>query len=78
MFFIFVERVFVGSFFLPGPRNNFNSQLLKWSSLWATPIVPSSWATKVSTIGQQALFGAEGAEESQGHKALGIHRPCAI
>ena len=38
-------------------------------------LVPS-WATVVSTIGQQALFGAEGAEESQGHKALGIHRPC--
>ena len=42
----------------------------------ATGALPSSWATKVSTIGQQGLFGAEGAEESQGHKALGIHRPC--
>ena len=37
--------------------------------------LPSSWATKVSTIGQQALLGAEGGEESQGHKAIGIHRP---
>ena len=37
--------------------------------------VPSCWATKVSTIGQQALLGAEGAEESQGHKALEINRP---
>ena len=32
-------------------------------------------ATKVSEIGQQALLGAEGVEESQGHKGLGIHRP---
>ena len=38
-------------------------------------LIPSSWATKVSTIGQQALLGAEGTEESQGHKALGIQRP---
>ena len=30
--------------------------------------VLSSWATKVSEIGQQALVGAEGAEESQGRK----------
>ena len=29
----------------------------------------------VSTIGQQTLLGAEGAAESKGHKALGIHRP---
>ena len=32
----------------------------------------SSWATKVSEIGQQALVCAEGAEESQGRKDHGI------
>ena len=32
----------------------------------------SSWATKVSEIGQQALVGAESAEESQGRKDHGI------
>ena len=37
--------------------------------------IPSGWATKVSEIGQQALLGAEGVEESQRHKGLGIHRP---
>ena len=37
--------------------------------------LPSVWDNKVSTIGQQALLGAEGVEESQGHKPLGIHRP---
>ena len=35
-------------------------------------LVRSSWATKVSEIGQQALVGAEGAEESQGRKDHGI------
>ena len=38
-------------------------------------LVQSSWASKVSEIGQQALLGAEGAEESQGHKAFGFRRP---
>ena len=37
--------------------------------------VRSTWATKVSTIGQQALLGAKGAEESQGRKDHGIRRP---
>ena len=35
-------------------------------------LVRSSWATKVSEIGQQALVGAEGAKESQGRKDHGI------
>ena len=35
-------------------------------------LVQSSWATKVSEIGQQALVGAESAEESQGRKDHGI------
>ena len=35
-------------------------------------IIPSSWATKVSEIGQQALVSAKGAEESQGRKDHGI------
>ena len=34
--------------------------------------IQSSWATKVSEIGQQALVGAKGAEESQGRKDHGI------
>ena len=37
--------------------------------------VLSSWATKVSEIGQQALLGAKGVAESQGVKGLGSHRP---
>ena len=37
--------------------------------------IRSSWATKVSEIGQQALVGAEGAKESQGRKDHGIRRP---
>ena len=32
----------------------------------------SVWRTEVSTIGQQALKSAEGAEESTGRKSLGI------
>ena len=35
----------------------------------------SVWRHKVSMVGQQALERADGAEESQGRKALGIHRP---
>ena len=38
-------------------------------------LVMSGWATKVSEIGQHALLGAEGVEESQGRKRLGIHQP---
>ena len=38
--------------------------------------VQSSWATKVSEIGQQALLGTKGIEESQGRKDHGIRRPC--
>ena len=38
-------------------------------------MIQSIWRHKVSTVGQQALERAEGAEESQGRKALGIHRP---
>ena len=38
--------------------------------------VLSVWASKVSEIGQQALLGAEGVEESQGRKDHGIRRPC--
>ena len=38
--------------------------------------IQSSWATKVSEIGQQALVGADGAEQSQGCKDHGIQRPC--
>ena len=34
--------------------------------------IRSSWATKVSEIGQQALLGAEGADERQGRKDHGI------
>ena len=35
-------------------------------------MLPSSWATTVSGIGQQALVDAEGAEDSQGRKDHGI------
>ena len=35
----------------------------------------ASLAQRVSTIGQQALKHAEDARESQGRKALEIHRP---
>ena len=31
-----------------------------------------AWATEVNEIGQQALVGAEGTQESQGHKDHGI------
>ena len=37
--------------------------------------IQSSWATKVSTIGQQALLNAEGDEESQGRRDHRIRRP---
>ena len=38
--------------------------------------VQSSWAMELCGIGKQAMLGAEGAEEGQGHKAYGIQRPC--
>ena len=38
--------------------------------------IQSIWRHKGRTVGMQGLERAEGAEESQGHKALGIHRPC--
>ena len=38
--------------------------------------IQSLWRTKGSTVGMQGLERADAAEESQGHKALGIHRPC--
>ena len=31
---------------------------------------------KTETLGQHALLGAKGAEESKGHKILGTQKPC--
>ena len=53
----------------PGPQkwSRWQGEAFKYEAT-----IRSSWATKVSEIGQQALVGAEGAEESQGRKDHGI------
>ena len=38
--------------------------------------IQSIWRDQGNTVGMQGLERAEGAGDSQGHKALGIHRPC--
>ena len=46
--------------------------MIVWGRRQYNDPIRSSWATKVSEIGQQALVGAKGAEESQGRKDHGI------
>ena len=54
---------------------NLRKLLASGNALVVPVAIQSSWATKVSTIGQQAFKRTEGAEKSQGQKALGINRP---
>ena len=59
----------------PNPFLHCTAKLQALAAKMRQLTVPLSWATKVSEIGQQALLCAEGVEQSQGHKGLGIHRP---
>ena len=66
------------SFVVPSAyRCSFTTDHYRWSfDVLPRVHVQSIWRHKGSTLGMQGLERAEGAEKSQGHKALGIRRPC--